>query len=228
MPNRSSLLVAALIGCSIAASAALVVRARRSTPTTPTQSALDLPQTPAAAEPPAVETVPFAPAVVRTPRSEPTLASATSSTPPPTSSTTYTPPRPKPNPFSLDRPQTARPAGPATPGVTARAKKPEPQAPEARAALSLVGEDDDAEALWQLAINDPTLSPDERKDLIEDLNEDGFPDPKNITPDDLPLILSRLALIEQVAPEAMDETNAAAFAEAYKDLVNMLDRLSRQ
>jgi hypothetical protein len=64
--------------------------------------------------------------------------------------------------------------------------------------------------------------------LIEDLNEDGFPDPKNITPDDLPLIMSRIQLVEQLAPAAMDDVNFAAFAEAYKDLVNMLGRVAVQ
>jgi hypothetical protein len=107
-------------------------------------------------------------------------------------------------------------------------EKGELQAPVARVALMFVGEDEEAEAVWNDAINDPSLSPEERKNLIEDLNEDGFPDPKHITADDLPLILSRLALIEELAPESMDDTNAAAFAEAYKDLSNMLDRLSQQ
>lgn len=97
--------------------------------------------------------------------------------------------------------------------------------PDARQALGLVGQDPDAEDVWFLAINDPALPPEARKDLIEDLNEDGFPDPKNITPDDLPLILTRLELIESIADDAMDETNAEAFAEAYKDLVNMLIKL---
>lgn len=94
----------------------------------------------------------------------------------------------------------------------------------ARAALALVGADPVAEAVWYDAINDPSRTAHERQDLIEDLNEDGFPDPKRVTADDLPLIESRLALIEQLAPDAMDEVNAAAFAEAYKDLVNMYAR----
>lgn len=100
--------------------------------------------------------------------------------------------------------------------------------PIARAALGFVGLDPEAEEVWYWAINDPSLSPDDRKNLIEDLNEDGFPDPKNITIDDLPLILSRIELIEELGPDAMDETNAEAFAEAYKDLVKMLARLSEQ
>lgn len=109
------------------------------------------------------------------------------------------------------------------------ADAPQPLVPKpiARTALSYVGADQDAEEVWVNAINDPNRSADERKDLIEDLNEDGFPDPKNITPDDLPLIVSRLMLIEELAPDAIDDVNAAAFAEAYKDLANMLDRLAR-
>jgi hypothetical protein len=94
----------------------------------------------------------------------------------------------------------------------------------ARRALSLVGIDPDAEAVWAGAINDPSRTAHERQDLIEDLNEDGFPDPKHVTAEDLPLIESRLALIEQFAPEAMDDVNAAAFAEAYKDLMDMYGR----
>ena len=98
--------------------------------------------------------------------------------------------------------------------------------PLAREALELVGVDPMAEAFWLQAINSPDVSAHDRSDLIEDLNEEGFADPKHLTPDDLPLIVSRLALIEREAPFAMDETNAAAFAEAYKDLVNMYERTS--
>jgi len=106
----------------------------------------------------------------------------------------------------------------------------EPLVPKevARAALGYVGEDPDAEELWVDAINDPNRPADERKDLIEDLNEDGFADPKNLTEDDIPLILSRLELIEELAPDAADEVNEAAFAEAYKDLVNMLEKAQGQ
>jgi len=103
----------------------------------------------------------------------------------------------------------------------------DPHVPEqlARVALRFVGIDPAAEAIWARAINDADLSEDARSNLIEDLNEDGFPDPSNIVPADLPLVLKRLAIIERMAPSAMDEVNAAAFQEAYKDLVNMLVRL---
>ena len=53
------------------------------------------------------------------------------------------------------------------------------------------------------------------------LNEDGLSDPKHPGPEDLPLIMNRLVLIEKVAPTAPDQVNAEAFQEAYKDLVNL-------
>lgn len=95
------------------------------------------------------------------------------------------------------------------------------QDPDARAALSLVGVDPEAEAYWASAINDPSLPAEERKDLIEDLNEDGLSDPHHPSLADMPLIVSRLQLIEELAPNAMDQVNADAFAEAYKDLLGM-------
>lgn len=91
----------------------------------------------------------------------------------------------------------------------------------AREALAWVGLSEEAEAYWQEAINDPSLSAQERQDLIEDLNEDGISDPKHPTVADLPVILNRLELIELLAPGAMDQVNADAFVEAYKDLVNL-------
>jgi len=115
---------------------------------------------------------------------------------------------------------------PASPPARPGAAKPPARNPEARDALSRVGFDPAAEAVWFRAINDPDLPPEERKDLIEDLNEDGFPDPRNLTEADLPLILSRIALIEELLPGAMDEVNDAAFREAYRDLVNMYLRLA--
>jgi hypothetical protein len=95
------------------------------------------------------------------------------------------------------------------------------QDPVARVALGYVGADPDAEAYWYGAINNPSLSAHERQDLIEDLNEDGLSDPQNPSLEDLPLILNRIELIEAVVWDAMDEVNADAFQEAYKDLVNL-------
>jgi len=95
----------------------------------------------------------------------------------------------------------------------------------AREALNLVGADPIADAVWLEAINDPALTEHQRSDLIEDLNENGFANPSNVTVDELPLVLSRIDLIEQLAPDAMDQVNADAFAEAYKDLTNMVKKL---
>lgn len=116
-------------------------------------------------------------------------------------------------------------AAPVEPTTQANPQAAEIQVALAREALNFVGTDGTADEVWLAAINDPNLPAEARKDLIEDLNEDGFVDPDNVTADDLPLIVSRLRLIEQFAPEAMDEANADAFAEAYKDLANMYLRL---
>jgi hypothetical protein len=98
--------------------------------------------------------------------------------------------------------------------------------PDARAALAYVGADPAAERVWMQAINDTTnLTHDERRELIEDLNQTGFADPRNLTPADLPLINNRLDLIDALYQSAADDTNAAAFDEAYKDLLNMRARL---
>jgi hypothetical protein len=99
---------------------------------------------------------------------------------------------------------------------------------QAREALSLVGADPDAEEFWIAAINDPSFTAKQREDLIEDLNEEGFEDPKHPTEDELPLVLNRLLLIEQLAPDAMDAANADSFAEAYKDLWNIYTRLTAE
>jgi hypothetical protein len=95
------------------------------------------------------------------------------------------------------------------------------QDPTARVALSFVGADPAAEAYWMSAISDPNLPDQEREDLMEDLNEDGLSDPKHPGPEDLPLILNRLELIEEIAPTA-DPFMQEHLGEAYKDLNNML------
>ena len=98
-----------------------------------------------------------------------------------------------------------------------------------RYALSFVGSGDaDADEAWVKIINDPSLSANARQNLIEDLNEDGLSDPQNPTAADLPLIASRIMLIEELGPDAMDKVNADAFQEAYKDLVDMYVRLAPQ
>jgi hypothetical protein len=97
--------------------------------------------------------------------------------------------------------------------------------PMARAALSYVGTDPDADAYWIAAISDPGLPAEERKDLIEDLNEDGLANPHLATADDLLVIASRIQLIEELAPLSIDQVDSDAFAEAYKDLVNLYNGL---
>ena len=95
------------------------------------------------------------------------------------------------------------------------------QDPVARIALSFVGVDSEAEAYWLGAIYDSNLPDQEREDLMEDLNEDGLSDPKHPGPQDIPLILNRIALIEEIAPTA-DPFMQDHLGEAYKDLNNML------
>ena len=138
--------------------------------------------------------------------------------PPPSRKPSAGPAAPPAAPAATTAPIVEAPTRKATPVA---GNPPPKERPIAREALVLVGADPLAEAIWLDAINDPQRSAHERSDLIEDLNEEGFPDPKHVTPDDLPLIENRLSLIEQLAPDAMDQVNADAFAEAYKDLVNM-------
>jgi hypothetical protein len=92
--------------------------------------------------------------------------------------------------------------------------------PDARDALVFVGIDPDAEDYWLGAIFDTSLPDKERDDLMEDLNEVGFSDPKNVTADDLPLIASRLQIIDDVLPYA-DPFMTGHLLEAQKDLANM-------
>jgi hypothetical protein len=128
-------------------------------------------------------------------------------------------PVPAPKPAKTPARNNAPNQNPGNPGK----QKPPVQDPDARAALSFVGVDPEAEAYWESAINDPNLPAEERKDLIEDLNEDGLSDPHDPGPEDMPVIANRIALIEELAPYAMDKVNADAFAEAYKDLVGLLN-----
>jgi len=97
-----------------------------------------------------------------------------------------------------------------------------------RTALGLIGRDPKADEIWIQIINDPSLPANARKNLIEDLNEDGLQDRRNPTADDQPVIMYRIQLIEQLAPDAMDKANADAFQEAYKDLVNLAGRFTQQ
>jgi hypothetical protein len=98
----------------------------------------------------------------------------------------------------------------------------------ARHASIFVGADPEAEQVWYAAINDPNHSAEVRRELISALNEERFSDPATISAEDLPLIQSRIALIEEIAPDAIDENNAAAFEEVHQQLVNLLVQLAQQ
>lgn len=108
-----------------------------------------------------------------------------------------------------------------------RLDDPAKKEPLARLALSYVGADPVANEFYQKAINDFSLTKNHRSNLIEDLNQDGFADTKNLTARDLPLIQNRITLIERLAPDNTDPVNAAAFKEAYKDLLKMRERAER-
>jgi len=96
---------------------------------------------------------------------------------------------------------------------------PNEKEPFARVGLNWVGLDGQADDFYLRAINDMTLSASHRKNLIEDLNY--LPDKRKVSPSDLPIIDNRIAIIEDQMPKTSDPDNAAALAEAHKDLVNM-------
>ncbi len=95
----------------------------------------------------------------------------------------------------------------------------------ARQALAQVGVSPEADQYWTAAINDLSLTNDQRRELIEDLNDTGLP--KKPTQADLPLIARRIQIIDQLSPTAIDPINAAAFQEARKDLMNFYNKLTQ-
>lgn len=98
-----------------------------------------------------------------------------------------------------------------------KAPRPPPDE-QARASLALVGTDPAAEQYWLATINNPDVPAKERKDLIEDLADVGYTNIRNPTPEDLQVVAYRLQLIQQLAQNPMDTTNAKALTEAQKDL----------
>ncbi len=95
-------------------------------------------------------------------------------------------------------------------------------APDGWAALPYVGNDPLADAVWFDAITDPTVPAAERRALITDLAADGLSDAQPVTDDDVALIRGRLALIEQIAPDAADAATAAALDQARAALERLL------
>jgi hypothetical protein len=109
------------------------------------------------------------------------------------------------------------------PATVKKESKPKPekvfQDPVSRVALSLVGLDSDAEDYWLGAVFDPNLPKSERQDLIDDLNEEGLPDPKHPTEDDLPVLYSRLDMLEELIPFIH---GSLEWEEAREDLINLI------
>jgi hypothetical protein len=136
---------------------------------------------------------------------------------------------PPTSPQTEGQSDTADQAGPAEAPTEQDSRFDDPVVKEqrGRAALALIGHNPEADEVWIQTINDPSLSANARKNLIEDLNEDGL-SYRNLTRDDLPVIKYRIELIEGLRPYAMDKANADAFDEAHKDLVNMANRLAQR
>ena len=100
--------------------------------------------------------------------------------------------------------------------------------PIAHEALIYVGSDPRATEYWIEAINDPEVSEDERHELIVNLREAGVSNVQNPTPEDLELITTRIRIIEAIGGDALDETNADAFRDAYGSLVQLANLASQQ
>jgi hypothetical protein len=90
-----------------------------------------------------------------------------------------------------------------------------------------VGANAQAAQLWHTAIVDPALQPDQKRELVEDLNQDGLSNKKTPTPEDLGIIANRYALTQAYLQQDYvqnDKVLNAAFREADKDLRNLLQR----
>ncbi len=100
--------------------------------------------------------------------------------------------------------------------------------PLARLALNFAGTDEQANALYKLAINDQNLKPDSRRELIEDLNQDGFDNLKSLSDRDVQLVKSRLDLIGKYRQPNDPKMISDAFNEAEKDLKDMLAKAAQR
>lgn len=96
------------------------------------------------------------------------------------------------------------------------------QDPLAREALALVGVDAAAEEYWFDAIHDESLPQSERQDLIDDLNEQGLPDPHHPTRADVRIIEERIKALEALIATL---PKGLKYDEAMKDL-NQLWRVA--
>jgi len=96
-----------------------------------------------------------------------------------------------------------------------------------RLALNYVGANDQALELYHQAALDPQLNPDQRRNLVEDLNQDGLVNRRNPTPEDLKIIAKRYELTQSYLQQDYvknDKLLNEAFLEANKDLANLLQR----
>lgn len=108
-----------------------------------------------------------------------------------------------------------------------RLAEPGSKEPLARLALAYVGANEQAAALYHTAVLDQTLTPDQKRNLIEDLNQDGLSNTRNPTPEELKIIAKRYELTQAYLQQDYvlnDKLLNAAFREADKDLRNMLQR----
>ena len=99
--------------------------------------------------------------------------------------------------------------------------------PLARLALAFVGANPQAGELFHTAVLDGALTPDARRNLIEDLNQDGLSSKKNPSPEDLALVTARYRLTQTYLQQDYvqgDRMLLAAFKEADKDLLKILQR----
>ncbi|BCU79518.1 hypothetical protein llg_42330 [Luteolibacter sp. LG18] len=109
----------------------------------------------------------------------------------------------------------------------ARLSEPGSKEPLARAALAYVGANEQALDLFHTALFDQSLMPDQKRNLVEDLNEGGLANRRSPTPEDLQIISNRYALTQYYLQQDYvrnDRVLNGAFHEADKDLRNMLDR----
>lgn len=109
----------------------------------------------------------------------------------------------------------------------ARVTEADGKEPSARVALAYVGANDQALELYHTAVLDPALKPDQRRELVEDLNTDGLSNKKNSSAADLEIIAKRYELTQAYLQQDYvqnDKVLNAAFREADKDLRNLLQK----
>ncbi len=97
----------------------------------------------------------------------------------------------------------------------------------ARVALAYVGADEQAGELFHAVVLDQTLKPDQTRNLVEDLNQDGLANRRAPTTEDLKIIAKRYELTQAYLRQDYvinNKTLNAAFTEADKDLFNLLQR----